>query len=160
MRLSRWVVFLRQHLWIKELYCWSINETLQQMKPDTDDIQSYSTLTEYKKWPKYMEKCCLVDFVLPLRIVYPTHGTPHNPYDDNIDDLVDPEHMDIQDTNCNGTVQWYSYEEQKNPSNNKMCKYQSQKANNILEEAIDDVSPNEEHLMVYLSPKVELDREI
>ena len=73
--MSRQVLLLRTAYLGEGTFVFKDYETLQKMDPDSDGIHSNSTLTEYQKIPKYLEKYCLADFASLQRLVYHTHVT-------------------------------------------------------------------------------------
>ena len=65
-RMSREVVFLNTSPPDERTFLLRDLKTLQEMDPESEDIQSHNILVEYRK-----RKYCLADFALELQIEYP-----------------------------------------------------------------------------------------
>ena len=71
---------MKEHFYCKDF------KTLQEMDPESEDIQSHNILVEYRKRPRYLKKYCWADFALELWIEYPKDVTFDDLFDDNVDD--------------------------------------------------------------------------
>ena len=58
------------------------------MKPESNEIQTHSLLTEYECCPTKFEIYSLADFASLLQIIYPKCITLQDPFQDNVDDNV------------------------------------------------------------------------
>ena len=65
-RMSREVVFLHTSPPDERTFSLKDFKTLQEMDPESEDIQSHNILVEYRKRPSCLEKYCLADFTLEL----------------------------------------------------------------------------------------------
>ena len=65
-RMSSKVVFLHTSPSNESIFLLKDFKTLQEMDPESEDIQSHNILVEYRKRPRCLEKYCLVDFALKL----------------------------------------------------------------------------------------------
>ena len=75
MRRIRQVLFLHTAHQDERTFLLKDYEILQQVDPNSHDIQNNNILTEYQRRPKYLGKYCPVDFASQLRIVYPENVT-------------------------------------------------------------------------------------
>ena len=65
-RMSREVVFLHTSPPDERTFLLKDFKTLQEMDPESEDIQSHNILVEYRKRPRCLEKYCLADFASEL----------------------------------------------------------------------------------------------
>ena len=78
-RMSREVVFLHTSPPDERTFLLKDFKTLQEMDPESEDIQSHNILVEYRKRPRCLEKYCLADLALELLIKYPKDVTFDDP---------------------------------------------------------------------------------
>ena len=95
-RMSREVVFHRTSPPDERTFLLKDFKTLQEMDPESEDIQSHNILVEYRKRPRCLEKYCLADFASELQIEYPKDVTFDDPFDGNVGD--EPVDLDAKNT--------------------------------------------------------------
>ena len=87
-RSSRSVVFINTSPPEERTFLLKSKEKLEEMDPDSTDIECGNVVTRYKQRPKFLQNWCLADYVSKLQITYPENY--EDPYDTDYED--DPEH--------------------------------------------------------------------
>jgi len=65
-------------------------QKLQELDPESTDIESGNAVTRYAARPKFLEKWCLADYVSKLNIIYPdTYTDPYDTDHENDPDAAD-----------------------------------------------------------------------
>ena len=93
---SREVVFINTSPTEERTHILKDQASLENMSPDSTDIEASNDIARYAKRPKRLEKLCLADYVSKLTVIFPKGMRDDDKYEENLDDQFE----DINDNDC------------------------------------------------------------